>query len=176
MHVNINELMERKWAIGLMASIGVVITTTIVGFSSFYIFAAFGLEIPFIYCLLFGALGYPLITWVDDYQVEILITLALVISGYALAGFIHVSGPLAMSNTSREHLDTFWELIDEILNAVLFVLIGIEVLALAFDHITLVIGFIFIPVIFLARLLSTSFLWGVLRLKSTLTIGKLIKD
>ena len=66
--------------------------------------------------------------------------LAMVTGGYALADFLHLSGPLAivvadqqaMSDTTREHLDTFWELVDEILNAVLFVLIGLEVVVLTF--------------------------------------------
>jgi CPA1 family monovalent cation:H+ antiporter len=80
---------------------------------------------------------------VDNYQVEVLLTLAAVMGGYALASKLHVSGPLAMvvaglmignhgrelamSDTTRRYLDMFWELIDEILNAVLFVLIGMEV-------------------------------------------------
>ncbi len=62
-----------------------------------------------------------------------------------------------------------WLLIDEILNAVLFVLIGIEVLAFAFNHMSLAVGFVLIPIILLARLTSISLLFGVLRLKETLT-------
>ncbi len=85
---------------------------------------------------------------VDNYQVEVLITLALVTGGYALAMAWHLSAPiavvvagllignqgraLAMSETTREHLDAFWELIDEVLNAVLLLLIGLEVLVVAF--------------------------------------------
>ena len=81
---------------------------------------------------------------VDNYQVEILLTLALVMGGYALADALHISGPiaivvagllignkgryLAMSDNTRERLDSFWELVDEILNAVLFLLIGLEIL------------------------------------------------
>jgi CPA1 family monovalent cation:H+ antiporter len=94
--------------------------------------------------LALGWLTYRLLKTIDNYQVEILLTLALVTGGYALASALHMSGPfaivaagllignrgraLAMSDTTREHLDTFWELIDEILNAILFVLIGLEVL------------------------------------------------
>ena len=91
--------------------------------------------------LAIGYLAYLMLKSVDNYQVEVLITLALVMGGYVLAREIHTSGPLAMvvaglmignhgralamSKTTREHLDTFWELLDEILNAVLFVLIGL---------------------------------------------------
>lgn len=79
---------------------------------------------------------------IDDYRVEVLITLATVLGGYALANRLHTSGPLAMvvvgllvgsegrrwsmSETTRERLDLFWHLLDEILNSVLFVLIGLE--------------------------------------------------
>ncbi len=96
--------------------------------------------------LVLGWITYRLLRSVDAYQVEILLTLALVCGGYALAELIHVSAPifivvagllignpgrtLAMSDTTREHLDTFWELIDEILNAVLFMLIGFELIVI----------------------------------------------
>ena len=103
--------------------------------------------------LLFGALlgyiGFRLLRSIDHYQVEVLLTLATVMGGYALANWLHVSGPLAMvvaglvignhgralamSDTTRHHVDLFWELIDEILNAVLFVLIGLEVVLIRFD-------------------------------------------
>ena len=103
--------------------------------------------------LLFGlVLGYVtfrLLKSVDNYQVEVLLTLAAVTGGYALASTLHVSGPLAMvvagliignhgralamSDTTRRYVDMFWELIDEILNAVLFVLIGMEVLLVVFS-------------------------------------------
>ena len=102
--------------------------------------------------LLFGAaLGYltfRLLHSIDNYQVEVLITLAAVMGGYALASWLHVSAPLAMvvtglmignngralamSDTTRHHLDLFWELLDEILNAVLFVLMGLEVIVIHF--------------------------------------------
>ncbi|WP_295389708.1 sodium:proton antiporter [uncultured Thiodictyon sp.] len=103
--------------------------------------------------LLFGlALGYLtflLLKSMDSYQVEVLITLAAVTGGYTLAHRLHVSGPLAMvvvglmignggralamSDTTRHYVDLFWELIDEILNAVLFLLIGMEVLLVTFS-------------------------------------------
>jgi CPA1 family monovalent cation:H+ antiporter len=102
--------------------------------------------------LMFGlALGYltfRLLRSIDQYQLEVLITLAAVMGGYALANRLHVSGPLAMvvaglmignhgralamSDTTRHHVDLFWELLDEILNAVLFVLIGLEVIVIRF--------------------------------------------
>ncbi len=103
-------------------------------------------------CLLFGAvLGYltfRLLRSIDNYQVEVLLTLAAVMGGYALASRLHISGPLAMvvagliignhgralamSDTTKRYIDGFWELLDEILNAVLFVLIGMEVIVVRF--------------------------------------------
>ena len=126
-----------------------------------------------------GALGYRLMKTVDDYQVEVLISLALVAAGYALAQALHVSGPLAMvvagvfigntgrrlamSERTREHLDTFWHLIDEILNAVLFVLIGLEVLVIDFQRGWLVAGLAAIPIVLVARFLAVSLPVSVLR-------------
>jgi len=118
--------------------------------------------------LVLGYAGYRVLKSVDNYGVEILVTLALVMGGYSLAGAIYASGPLAMvvagllignhgrrlamSKEVREHLDTFWELIDEILNAVLFVLIGLEVLVLRLTGWYLLAGLIAIPLVLLARL------------------------
>jgi CPA1 family monovalent cation:H+ antiporter len=102
--------------------------------------------------LLYGwVLGYGtywLLRSIDHYQVEVLLTLAAVVGGYALANHLQVSGPLAMvvaglivgnkgrsealSDTTRQHLDLFWELLDDILNAVLFVLVGMEVITIHF--------------------------------------------
>jgi len=249
LHVNLDDLAQQKWVIAILASIGVLVSTFIVGGLTWWLLGMLGLQIAPIYCLLFGALISPtdpiavlgilkiakvpksletkisgeslfndgvavvifiallevamhgelsaeevselfvveaiggalfglLIGWiayrmlakVDNYQVEILITLALVMGGYALAGVLHVSGPiaiviagllignhgrvLAMSATTREHLDTFWELIDEILNAVLFVLIGLEVLALTFEQIYLEAALVLIPTVLFARFVS----------------------
>lgn len=124
--------------------------------------AAFGLAA--------GYLVYRLLRRVDNYQVEVLLTLALVMGGYSLAGALHLSGPiavvvagllvgnhgrrLAMSNVTVEHLDTFWELVDEILNALLFVLIGLEVLVLSLDGRHLAAGALAVPVVLAARLVS----------------------
>jgi len=124
--------------------------------------------------LLFGlALGYltfRLLRTVDNYKVEVLLTLAAVTGGYALASKLDVSGPLAMvvaglivgnhgrslamSDNTRRHLDMFWELIDEILNATLFVLIGMEVLLVVFSVNELTGTVLAIAVTLLARVLT----------------------
>lgn len=99
--------------------------------------------------LLLGYVTFRMLKSIDSYQEEILITIAAVIGGYALANRLHVSGPLAMvvvglvignhgralamSDTTRMHLDMFWELLDAILNCVLFVLIGLELLMIDFS-------------------------------------------
>ena len=117
-----------------------------------------------------GWLTYWLMRSVDDYQVEVLLSLALVAGGYALATALHVSGPLAMvvagvlignrgrrlamSQRTREHLDTFWHLVDEILNAVLFVLIGLGVLIIDFSSAWLAVGLGAIPIVLLARFVA----------------------
>jgi CPA1 family monovalent cation:H+ antiporter len=117
-----------------------------------------------------GWIVYRLLKSVDNYRVEVLLTLALVMGGYALAAVIHVSGPIAvvvaglfignhgrrfaMSDTTRQNLDTFWELIDEVLNALLFVLIGLEILVLTFTRQLFVAGLLAIPAILFARWVS----------------------
>jgi CPA1 family monovalent cation:H+ antiporter len=252
LHVDLAELAQRKWAIGFLATLGVLISTAIVGAATWWLFGALGHGIPLIYCLLFGALisptdpiavlailksagaeaslrikmagesllndgvgvvvflvllgiasggqgatpqgvallfvqevlggalfglaiGYAafrMLASVDNYQVEILLTLALVMGGYALATQLHLSGPiaivvagllignhgrrLAMSAKTTEHLDTFWELVDEILNAVLFVLIGLEVLLITFDPRWGWAAALAIPLVLGARLASVS--------------------
>lgn len=99
--------------------------------------------------LALGYVTFRLLRSIDHYQVEVLITLAAVMGGYTLATHLHVSGPLAMvvtglmignhgralamSDATRHHVDLFWELIDEILNAVLFVLLGLEVTMVHFN-------------------------------------------
>jgi len=120
--------------------------------------------------LVAGGVTYWMLKSVDNYQVEILLTLALVTGGYSLAEVLHLSAPiaivvagllignhgrvLAMSELTREHLDTFWELVDEILNAVLFVLIGLEVLVLVFIQEYLIAGLLAIPIVLLARFVT----------------------
>ncbi|QJX45454.1 sodium:proton antiporter [Hymenobacter taeanensis] len=116
---------------------------------------------------------------IDHYQVEVLITLALVMGGTALAAALHTSGPLAivvaglivgdkgrslgMSDITREYLDKFWEILDEILNAVLFVLIGLEMLILDINRTILVVGGVAIVVVLLARLGSVALPLSLLR-------------
>jgi CPA1 family monovalent cation:H+ antiporter len=108
---------------------------------------------------------------IDNYQVEILISLALVTAGYAWAERLRVSAAItmvaagllvgnqgrafAMSDRTRQHLDTFWELIDEVLNALLFVLLGLEVLALTVRREYVVAGVLAVPAVILARFVAT---------------------
>ena len=250
LHVDLNDLGRQKFIIALMATVGVVGSTLIVGGLAYCVFAALEFQVPLMYCILFGALisptdpisvlgilkkvgvpksletkisgeslfndgvgvvvflgllavaaggqefsfgemavlfvkealggvvlglalgflAYVLLKSVDNYQVEILISLAVVAGGYPLAMSLHLSGPIAvvvagllignhgrrfaMSDSVREHLDTFWELIDEILNAVLFVLIGLEILVLALTGAYLLCGVIMVPVVLFARWLT----------------------
>ena len=250
LHVDLSDLAKQRGVIIFLATAGVVGATFIIGTLSWFAFDLAGLSIPFVYCLLFGALISPtdpiavlgilkqahapksleakitgeslfndgmavvvflilvrfatggtgvsaadvlllfsqeaiggvlfglgagtLTYWmlksVDNYQVEVLLTLALVTGGYAVADVLHLSAPiaivcagllignhgrtLAMSEKTREHLDTFWELIDEVLNAVLFVLIGLEVLTLVYDQKYLLAGLLAIPIVLLARFIT----------------------
>lgn len=265
LHVNLADLAKQKWVIGALASVGVVISTFVVGGLTWWVLKLAGMELPLIYCLLFGALISPtdpiavlgilksanapksleikitgeslfndgvgvvlfvvllgiattgdmnpgdiavlfleevvggvvfgaaigwLVYWmlrkVDSYPVEVLLTLALVMGGYAAATALHFSGPIVvvvagliignhgrntMSETTREHLDTFWELLDEILNAVLFVLIGLELLVLSFSGEYLLAALLVIPIVLLARLVSVSVPIGLMGGRRTFTPG-----
>ncbi|MCQ8818770.1 sodium:proton antiporter [Pseudoalteromonas agarivorans] len=118
--------------------------------------------------ILGAALNY-LLKAIDSYQEEVLLTLAGVIGGYALASHWHLSGPLAMvmvglmvgnhgrnlamSDKTRHYVDLFWELIDEILNAILFVLIGLEVVMIVYSANLLVAGVLTILIALCARLI-----------------------
>ncbi len=129
--------------------------------------------------LVLGYVTYRMLKSIDSYQEEVLLTLAAVLGGYALASRLHVSGPLAMvvagliignhgralamSNRTREHLDMFWELLDSILNAVLFVLIGLEVILIQFSFNLTLAGAVVIAVTLAARLLSVGVPIGLLR-------------
>jgi CPA1 family monovalent cation:H+ antiporter len=124
--------------------------------------------------ILFGAvmgiIAFALIKTVDDYRIEILLSLALVLGGWALAERIHVSAPMAtvvagllignhgrvfaMSRETRERLDVFWEVVEEILNAVLFILIGLQLLTIEMTGPVLIAGGAAIGVALLARWLS----------------------
>ena len=249
LHVNLDDLARQKWLISTLATIGIIISTFIIGSLLWLLLGYFGTELSYIYCLLFGALisptdpiavlailrtaGVPksleikitgeslfndgvgvvifiliasiafgdnlttasvftlfleevvggivyglllgsitywMLKRIDNYQVEILLTLALVTGGYASAIHMHISGPiavviaglmignhgrlLAMTEKTRKHLDMFWELIDEILNAILFVLIGLEILVLSFNFDILNTGLITIPIVLLGRFIS----------------------
>lgn len=247
LHVDLDDLAKQKWVIAVLASVGVVLSTFIIGIFMWLVLPLLGIQLSFIYCLVFGslisptdpiavlgilkavgapktlatkitgeslfndgvgvvvflviagiaasgtidspdqiaklffeealggaALGlvlggivYKMLKQTDHYSVEILLTVALVSGGYALATAIHVSGPIAMviagllignhgramamSDKTREHLDNFWELVDEILNAVLFVLIGLEVLVLQLSGQSVLAGILAIPLVLLAR-------------------------
>ena len=108
---------------------------------------------------------------IDDYETEVLITLALVMGGYLLASSLHFSGPLAMviaglmvgnerfrtssmSEVTETYVDKFWELMDVLFNAILFVIIGLEILVLPFETPYLIAGLLAIPLTLLARYIS----------------------
>lgn len=269
LHVHLEELIKQKWVVAILASVGVMTSTFLVGYVSYFIFGWFGLDIPFIYCLLFGSLisptdpiavlgilktvgapksletkiageslfndgvavvvflvllsiagvgghggeevsatgiitlflqeavggaifgliigyiAYRMLASIDNYQVEILLTLALVFGGHALAMALHLSGPIAivvagllignegrkmaMSDKTREHLDNFWELIDEILNAVLFVLIGLEVLILTFNSQYIWAGLVMIPTVLAIRFIAVGIPVTLLRVSHSFT-------
>lgn len=123
---------------------------------------AFGLAV--------GYIAFLMMRSIDNYKVEVLISLAVVMGGYSLAQAMHVSGPLAMvaagilignhgkkhamSKTTEEYVDKFWELIDEILNAILFVLIGLELLVVKLDPVHFAVGGIAIVLILVIRYVS----------------------
>ena len=250
LHVDLNELAQRKAVVLTLATVGVIASTFLIGGLAYALRGLLGFEMSFVYCLLFGALisptdpiavlalmkeakaprglsvkvagesllndgigvvvftvllslvagdhdvgageiawlfieeavggvlfglaigwvAYRLLRSVDDYAVEILITLALVTGGYAAAGHLHLSAPIvvvvagllignqgrrwAMSRETVRRLDEFWELVDEFLNAVLFVLIGFEVLILKFGRPHWVAGLLAIPLVLGARFAS----------------------
>lgn len=123
--------------------------------------------------LILGYLAYRLLKSIDDYSVEVLITIAIVMGGYLLAQKLHFSGPLAVvvaglivgHDTVRDHtmseitelyVDKFWETWDALLNGILFVLIGLEILILPFQAEFVLAGLLCIPVILMARWISLS--------------------
>lgn len=132
-----------------------------------------------------GYVGYKLIASIDNYQVEVLITLAIVMGGYTFAHFIHVSGPLAMvaaglitgnqgkklgmSDVTAEYIDKFWELVDEILNAVLFVLIGLELLIIQTNEKILFAAIILLLITLITRYISIYIPSIAVRLKEKIT-------
>jgi CPA1 family monovalent cation:H+ antiporter len=122
--------------------------------------------------LLNGYIAYRAMRLIDDYGIEVLISLALVTGSYALASSIHLSGPIAvvvagllignrgaseaMSETTRRYLYAFWTLVDEVLNSVLFLLIGLEVLVLQFDLSHMKLAAAVIPIALIARLCAVT--------------------
>ena len=130
--------------------------------------------------LLLGYLVYRLIRLVDSYPVEILLTLALAMGGYALADAIGLSAPLevvaagllvngrartlAMSRVTRDNVDKFWELADDILNVILFLLLGLELLVTPWNSHYTYAALLVIPVVLFARWSSVTAAVGLLRL------------
>ena len=252
LHTNFEQLKVQRWPVLVFATLGVLVSTFLVGTVMFYLLQALGLGVDYIYCLLFGALISPtdpiavlgilkqagapkkletkivgeslfndgvgvvvfltifqiassgtaniepmdivvlfgteviggialglLLGWItyrllrsiDDYDIEVIITLAAVMGGTVLAQKFHLSAPLAMvtagllvgNNTVRQtamseitenYVDKFWELIDILLNTILFVLIGMEMLVLAFEGEYILAGLLAIPIVLACRFTS----------------------
>jgi CPA1 family monovalent cation:H+ antiporter len=258
LHVDLTNLLERRWTVGLLATFGVLASTLLVAAGFKLVTSLVGLEVGWLGCLVFGALisptdpvaivgilrsagmppifeakvvgeslfndgvgivvftillaaatgaetfslahagelflleagggvllglivgylGFLLMKSVDEHNIEILITLSIVMGGYALAQRLHLSGPIAMavagvlignpgvrvamSERTREHLLGFWSLLDEILNSVLFLIIGLEVVAIGSDGGHLLAGLVAVPVVLGARALSIALPLGLM--------------
>lgn len=137
--------------------------------------------------ILFGGLlgysGFYILRSIDNYVIEVLVTLAIVMGGYLLADRLHISGPLAMvvagiitgnksreegmSDVTRDYVDKFWEMIDEVLNAILFLLIGFTMLIISFTFSLFGLGCISIFIVLLARFVSVAIPISVLKRKTT---------
>lgn len=142
-------------------------TPTVGSVSALFLQEAIG---GIIYGLVLGLIFHYLISSTDDHSMELLLTIGIPTSGYAFAEVIHVSGPLAMvvsgimignwtryigfSKESEDHLDHFWELIDEFLNGVLFLLIGMSMLLFQFHQEDWILMIISIPLVLASRYLS----------------------
>ena len=132
---------------------------------------------------LLGYIGFLALRSIDRYIIEVGITLAIVMGGYSVADYLHVSGPLAMvvaglitgnksrelgmSAITRDYLDKFWEMLDEFLNGILFLLIGFEMLVIQFNRILLWLGCLCIVIVLLSRLISVALPVFVLQYKKT---------
>jgi CPA1 family monovalent cation:H+ antiporter len=137
--------------------------------------------------LVTGYIAYLAMRAIDDYPIEILISLALVTGTYALGQALHMSGPIAvvvagvltgnrgatyaMSETTRRYLFDFWNLIDEILNSMLFLLIGLEVLVLRFDASLAPMALAAVPIVLLARLIAVALPLTVLSVRERFVKG-----
>ena len=263
LHVNIDDLKKERKSILLFATFGVLISTTIVGFLTYYLAQSLSIELPLIHALLFGALisptdpiavmsilkkaniqkslgvkiegeslfndgigvvvfsgllivarldensnesvssaigelflmeavggivyglilgyiGYRVIKSINENpQLAVLISLAIVIGGYAIASLLHVSGPLAMvvsgmvignkiniasnKGITRKMLNEIWEVLDDVFNAILFVLIGLSIHLLKFDSLYLTLGFLSVFVVLLARFISVLLPYSLLK-------------
>ncbi|MEO7742196.1 MAG: sodium:proton antiporter [Usitatibacter sp.] len=166
--------------------VGVVLFVTLSGIvvagtpvSALHIAGTFALEAAggIAFGLLVGWLGYLMLRSVDDYPVEIFVTLAIAAGGYAAANALHMSGPLAivaaglviasvgrrhgMSEVTRGKLDTFWEIVDEMLNAILFMLVGLEILVVALDYRHLELAAAAILAVLASRWVSVAAVLGV---------------
>ena len=252
LHVNFNDVRSYRWPIGLLATVGVLIATTVIGSLAYWIFGLFGWHISCLYCVWLGALisptdpiavlgvlrtanaskplkttivgeslfndgtavvvftvllgivqlgetpsvsatammfaheaiggvvfggligylVYRMIKSIEQYQIEVMLTLALVIGGSAMASELHVSAPIAMvvagliignlgrnkamNEMTRRYMDGFWELLDDMLNALLFALIGMELLLLPFSWLHLLAASALAVAILLSRLLTVA--------------------
>lgn len=252
LHTNFNQLRVQRWPVLIFATLGVLVSTFLVGIIMFYLLQFMGMEIKFIYCLLFGALisptdpiavlgilkeagapkkletkivgeslfndgvgvvvfltifsiassssggvevnaiiklfgqeviggillgvvlgwmAFKLMKSIDSYEIEVLITLAAVMGGTVVAHKLHLSAPLAMvaaglivgndkvrqaamSEMVETYVDKFWELIDVLLNTILFVMIGMEMLVLTFELNYIIAGLSAIPIVLLCRYIS----------------------
>ena len=271
LHVDLDDLLSRKWAIGIMATVGVTLSTFIVGYAVFLLADQIGIAIPLTWCLVFGALisptdpvavmgilktikvpqslqakiageslfndgvgvvvftimvaiatsgtggaapitalgvaqlflleavggvllglatgyvAYRAMKSIDEYNLEVIITLALVMLTYSIGFALHVSGPIAvvvagllignhgtrfaMSEKTRDHIETFWNLLDEILNAALFLLIGFEVVVISFTgDIAWLMGAV-IPIVLFARFVAVATPLTALGLRQEFTKG-----
>ncbi len=271
LHVNFADLKEHKLPIITYATISVVLSAFIISGLFYYVAPLMGINIPYIYCLLFGTLISPtdpivvlgilkqakvpkrietkitgeslfndgvavvmfavvlklavdsdfdatfgsisklflleagggillgallgftssrVMKKIDDYKVSVLITLSIVMGGFLVAKQTHVSSPLAMvvagliignygksvamSAVTRDYLGKFWELVDEIMNAILFLFIGFELLMLPDLTEQLFLGIVAIAIVLLARLLSIFIPASTILRKRTYTRGSLI--
>ncbi|MHC4941388.1 MAG: cation:proton antiporter [Planctomycetota bacterium] len=273
LHVKLEDLLERKFAISTLATVGVLMSTAIVGGLAWLIFRWVGFDVGFGPCLVFGALisptdpvavmgllktakaprsleakiageslfndgvgvvvftvlatvfylkgveghevsgalevglfflqevlggaglgllfgyiAYRALKSIDQYQLEVIISLALVMGVYALANALHCSGPIAvviaglfignpgrrfaMSDVTVDHMEKFWSLIDEILNSVLFLLIGLEIFMIDFGSAKLIeAGLLAIPVVLIARFVSVSIPISMLKVRRQFSAG-----
>lgn len=271
MHVNILDLKNLRWTIATYATISVVLSAFIISAILYYIAPYFGIQIPYIYCLLFGTLisptdpivvlgilkqakvpkiietkitgeslfndGVAVVMFavvlqiatnpsfdadfasvsklflmeagggillglllgftasrsmkkIDDYKVSALITLSIVMGGFLIAKELHVSSPLAMviagliignygkkfamSKTTQDYLNKFWELIDEIMNAILFLFIGFELLLIEDLMDQILLGIVTIFIVLLSRTLSIVIPARTILRKNTFSKGSLI--